>query len=116
MLLLYAVVIFLQNRSRPGGKRIAAIRVSEPNSSVHQEYDARFAIDPPQTEPPVVWSWLPFLGSAVAFGQAPLDFIRESSARMQAPCFVLVLAGERTCFVADPALWAQVFRERRRLR
>jgi hypothetical protein len=71
---------------------------------------------PPQTEPPVVWSWLPFLGSAVAFGQAPLDFIRESSARMQAPCFVLVLAGERTCFVADPALWAQVFRERRRLR
>ena len=52
----------------------------------------------------------------MAFGQAPLDFIRESSARMQAPCFVLVLAGERTCFVADPALWAQVFRERRRLR
>lgn len=47
LLLLYAVVIFLQNRSRPGGKRIAAIRVSEPNSSVHQEYDARFAIDPP---------------------------------------------------------------------
>ena len=31
-------------------------------------------------EPPVVWSWLPFLGSAISFGKAPLDFVRDCAA------------------------------------
>ena len=55
-------------------------------------------------EPPVVWSWIPFLGSAIAFGKAPLAWLRQSAANLQSDVFVAVIAGERTAFATDPVL------------
>ena len=62
-------------------------------------------------EPPVVWSWVPVLGSAVAFGAAPLAFLKTSAEALGSPVFVATVAGERTAFVADPGLWPRVLRE-----
>lgn len=61
-------------------------------------------------EPPVVWSWLPVLGSAVAFGRDPLAWCRFQRAAL-GDVFVAVVAGERTAFVADPRAWPRVLRE-----
>ena len=55
-------------------------------------------------EPPVVWSWIPFLGSAIAFGKAPLAWLRQSAADLQSDVFVAIIAGERTTFATDPVL------------
>ncbi|KAJ1444379.1 cytochrome P450 [Pelagophyceae sp. CCMP2097] len=62
-------------------------------------------------EPPVVWSWVPFLGSATAFGTAPRKWLLEQAAR-HGNTFTAVIAGERTCFVCDADVWPKVFREK----
>ena len=63
-------------------------------------------------EPPVVWSWIPFLGSAIVFGKDPLGFVRRSASTLGSPTFVAVVAGERMVFVTDSAQWPAVFREK----
>ena len=62
-------------------------------------------------EPPVVWSWVPLLGSAVAFGRAPLEWLRSNAADSGSDVFVATVAGERTAFVTDASLWPKVLRE-----
>lgn len=62
-------------------------------------------------EPAVVWSWLPFIGSAVVFGQRPLEWLREC-ATSHGATFVATIAGQRTVFVTDPDAWSAIFRER----
>lgn len=61
-------------------------------------------------EPPVLFSPLPFLGSALSFGKDPLAFLRAASAALGASVFTVVLAGERTTFFADPSDWPPLLR------
>ncbi|KAK2181469.1 hypothetical protein NP493_388g01005 [Ridgeia piscesae] len=45
--------------------------------------------------------WIPWLGCAVQFGKAPLDFIEESRRKL-GPVFTLKVAGKRLTFVTEP--------------
>jgi len=60
-------------------------------------------------EPPVVWTWLPMLGSAIAFGANPLKFVC-SSRDTHGDIFVTHLSGLRMVWIADPRSWPLVFR------
>jgi len=60
-------------------------------------------------EPPVVWSWLPMLGSAIAFGAAPLKFVCDKR-DSHGDVFVTQLSGLRMVWIADPRSWPNVFR------
>ena len=64
-------------------------------------------------EPPVVWSWLPFLGSAVAFGRDPLCFVRRARARAHGPAASRPSRARRSSWAAR---WPAIFREKARLR
>ena len=66
-------------------------------------------------EAPHVWSWLPFLGSAVSFGRDPLAFLQEQRAT-HGDVFTAVVAGHRMMFVCDHNLWSSIFRMRRPLK
>lgn len=65
--------------------------------------------------PPVVWSWIPFLGSAFEFGGDTLPFLRNA-ARTHGQCFVAIIAGERFVFVTDPHSFPNIFKDAKRLR
>ena len=52
-------------------------------------------------EPPVVWSALPFLGSAVSFGADTHAFLHAARAQY-GDAFTVVIAGQRMTFIADP--------------
>jgi len=52
-------------------------------------------------EPPVVWSWFPFIGSALSFGSDTLSFIR-SSRQAYGPAFTVIIGGQRMTFITDP--------------
>lgn len=43
-------------------------------------------------EPPVVWSWFPFIGSAVSFGSDTIGFIRAAR-EAHGPAFTVIIAG-----------------------
>jgi hypothetical protein len=60
-------------------------------------------------EPPVVWSWLPHLGNAIAFGSNPLAFVRKQR-DAHGDVFVTQLSGLRMVWVADPRVWPVIFR------
>jgi len=60
-------------------------------------------------EPPVVWTWLPMLGSAIAFGANPLKFVC-SNRDTHGDIFVTQLSGLRMVWIADPRSWPAVFR------
>ncbi|TFK94047.1 sterol 14 alpha-demethylase [Polyporus arcularius HHB13444] len=58
----------------------------------------------PKSQPPLVWHWIPFLGSAATYGRDPIGFFRqcrEKSFIMQMPllqygnCFTFILLGKR---------------------
>ena len=61
-------------------------------------------------EPPVAWSWTPFLGSAIVFGKRPREWLLARRAEL-GDTFVAVIAGERTAFVVDADAWPKVLRE-----
>ena len=61
-------------------------------------------------EPPVAWSWTPFLGSAIVFGKRPREGLLARRAEL-GDTFVAVIAGERTAFVVDADAWPKVLRE-----
>lgn len=52
-------------------------------------------------EPPVVWSALPFLGSAISFGADTHAFLHAARAQY-GEAFTVVIAGQRMTFIADP--------------
>ena len=62
-------------------------------------------------EPPTVPSYLPFLGSALAFGSNPPAFLIACRARY-GECFTVNLAGRRMTFVTSPLDYSTVFKHR----
>ena len=50
--------------------------------------------------PPVIKGWIPWLGCAIDFGKAPLNFIRKSSER-HGLIFTVYAAGQRMTFLTD---------------
>ncbi|XP_063079822.1 24-hydroxycholesterol 7-alpha-hydroxylase [Engraulis encrasicolus] len=48
--------------------------------------------------PPCIKGWIPWLGAALEFGKAPLDFIAEARAK-HGPVFTIRAAGKRLTFV-----------------
>ena len=61
-------------------------------------------------EPPVLFSPIPFLGSALKFGASPLEFLLTSAKTLNNNTFVASIAGERMVFLTDPADWNDVLR------
>jgi len=55
----------------------------------------------------VVWSWLPFLGSALDFGSDALKLL-EAQRRKHGDVFVIVVAGNRMVFVCDEKAAAKI--------
>nr|AEB00644.1 sterol 14 alpha-demethylase [Ganoderma lucidum]AEB00645.1 sterol 14 alpha-demethylase [Ganoderma lucidum] len=47
-----------------------------------------------KTRPPVVWHWIPFLGSAAGYGRDPISFFRECREKY-GDCFTFILLGSR---------------------
>ena len=62
-------------------------------------------------EAPHVWSWVPFIGSAIVFGKDPLAFLEAQRARC-GDVFTCVIGGHRMCFVCDHTSWNSIFRMR----
>ena len=60
-------------------------------------------------EAPHVWSWLPFIGSAIQFGSDPLAFLRAQM-KKHGDVFTAVVGGERMVFICDHSNWNSVFR------
>ncbi|XP_076872857.1 24-hydroxycholesterol 7-alpha-hydroxylase isoform X2 [Brachyhypopomus gauderio] len=52
----------------------------------------------PASGPPCIRGWIPWLGAAFEFGQAPLHFIAQARARY-GPVFTVLVAGKRLTFV-----------------
>ena len=52
-------------------------------------------------EPPVRWSWLPFLGHALELGNHPLELLTDC-AKKYGEIFGLVVAGNRMFIISDP--------------
>lgn len=50
--------------------------------------------------PPLIKGWIPWLGCAIEFGKAPLNFIRESWQKHGA-VFTIYAAGQRMTFLTD---------------
>ena len=50
--------------------------------------------------PPVIKGWIPWLGCAIDFGKAPLNFIKESCKR-HGVIFTFYAAGQRMTFLTD---------------
>ncbi|KAI0749433.1 sterol 14 alpha-demethylase [Daedaleopsis nitida] len=48
----------------------------------------------PKSQPPMVWHWIPVLGSALAYGRDPLGFFRECREKY-GDCFTFILMGKR---------------------
>ncbi|KAI9327939.1 cytochrome P450 [Zopfochytrium polystomum] len=61
------------------------------------------------TSVPTVPSWIPFLGSALAFNKDPVGFLRRCRDRY-GPVFRLHIAGKNMVFVVDQALFGAVLR------
>ena len=62
-------------------------------------------------EPPVVWSWVPFLGSAIVFGKGPLAWLLHQSSELRSDVFVAIIAGKRMTFCTNPKHWRQILKE-----
>ena len=62
-------------------------------------------------EPPVVWSWILFVGSAIAFGKGPLAWLKRQAGELRSDTFVAIIAGKRTVFLTNPDDWPKVLRE-----
>ena len=62
-------------------------------------------------EPPAVPSYVPFLGSALAFSSNPQSFLTGCRARY-GECFTVNLAGRRMTFVTSPLDYAAVFKHK----
>ena len=52
-------------------------------------------------EVPIVWSWIPILGSAIEFGSRPSEF-QEECAQKNEDIFGIVIAGQRMFIITDP--------------
>ncbi|KZT44450.1 cytochrome P450 [Sistotremastrum suecicum HHB10207 ss-3] len=52
----------------------------------------------PQTRPQVVFSWLPWIGSSIAYGRNPIVFLLDCQKRY-GPIFTLILWGKPTTFI-----------------
>ena len=62
-------------------------------------------------KPPHVWSWIPYLGSAIEMGTNVTQFIRKNSdANNHAPVFTATVLGDHCLFIADPEQLTMVFR------
>ncbi|PIL35698.1 cytochrome P450 [Ganoderma sinense ZZ0214-1] len=48
----------------------------------------------PKSQPPMVWHWIPFLGSAPSYGRDPIGFFRECREKY-GNCFTFILLGKR---------------------
>ena len=73
-----------------------------------------FLIDLPHrlpNEPPLVPSYLPYLGSALSFSRNPTAFLTSCRARY-GDVFTLHLAGRRMTFLCDPLSYPALFRHR----
>ncbi len=42
-----------------------------------------------RNEPPVVFHWLPFIGSALAYGEEPIKFLSDCQAKVKTPSRLL---------------------------
>ncbi|TBU43941.1 14 alpha-demethylase [Dichomitus squalens] len=47
-----------------------------------------------RSQPPVVWHWIPFLGSTISYGKDPVGFFRTCRERY-GNCFTFILLGKR---------------------
>lgn len=52
-------------------------------------------------EPPILWSWIPYLGNAMDIGTKPIEFLQDCS-KKQKDIIGLVVAGHRMFFITDP--------------
>ena len=52
-------------------------------------------------EPPIIWSWIPYLGNAMDIGTKPIEFLQNCS-KKQKDIIGLVVAGHRMFFITDP--------------
>jgi hypothetical protein len=66
-------------------------------------------------DPPRVWTWVPFVGSAIAFGKNPVGFIHRNRDRL-GNAFMVTFQGHRTVFLADPRAYTSVFKQKDVLR
>lgn len=62
-------------------------------------------------EPPVVWSWAPYLGSTLQFAADAYGFVSKQHALTGSSAFTIVLAGERTTFVCDDRLGKELLKK-----
>lgn len=62
-------------------------------------------------EPPVVWSWIPYLGSTLQFAADAYGFVSKQNALTGSSAFTIVLAGERTTFVCDDRLAKELLKK-----
>ena len=53
------------------------------------------------TQPPVISGWVPWIGCAIEFGKAPLEFIRRARDE-HGSVFTFHAAGQRMTFLTDP--------------
>ncbi|CAM9669544.1 unnamed protein product, partial [Ectocarpus fasciculatus] len=60
-------------------------------------------------EAPVLWSWIPIFGSALEFGQRPIEFMIEQSKRTEEMSGILV-AGQRMFFIHDTNSYNAIFK------
>jgi cytochrome P450 len=52
--------------------------------------------------PPHLWSWIPYLGSAIEMGKGITSFIRSRASQLKSPVFTATILGEKCVFIADP--------------
>eukprot|EP00002_Diphylleia_rotans_P033656 TRINITY_DN7174_c0_g1_i1.p1 TRINITY_DN7174_c0_g1~~TRINITY_DN7174_c0_g1_i1.p1 ORF type:complete len:324 (+),score=70.11 TRINITY_DN7174_c0_g1_i1:77-1048(+) len=62
----------------------------------------------PRNATPLLSYWMPFIGSAIVFGKAPLHYIKKCHREM-GDLFTLYIAGKRMTFVFDPKDHATFF-------
>ena len=60
--------------------------------------------------PPHAWSWIPYLGSALAMGADVTNFIRSSAQKLKSSVFTATILGDKCVFIADSEFLTIVFR------
>lgn len=60
-------------------------------------------------KPPHVFSFVPYLGSAIEMGDDITEFIRKYAKKFQSPVFTATIMGDKCVFLADPELSTIVY-------
>jgi hypothetical protein len=69
---------------------------------VHQVASRPKKLPTDASRPPHLWSWIPYLGSAIEMGKGITSFIRSRASQLKSPIFTATIMGDKCVFLADP--------------